>query len=540
MKSVNQFLLIIFCLLLIVGCKSVFTKTAESTPIVTQKVLPSFEYLETESDAALAEHFLDYKIKKYTIDSIGNDYISAKVFYPKDSTFKVINLYGEYVGATYNPTSESHIIYKNKLLDSVIYGETYRIDKLSNNVYLFYTDNFDRLASNFDYYKVSFFNDSISIEKAEKHGNIFFDFINNCKESPDKFPKNINALFPVNPNLPANDTASTFFDGNYYPEEDFMSKNTRDFFTQLFYRKKFGDQIEKVVQIHNYDSISEITLAMIGGDSDSYSLSSEFVNDSIFTQTLVTRETIKDEANLMGYAFDSIITTFKYNDTFKLDTISKDTFRYEKEYFKRYDKPVENHIFYSNTFKINNLSCFWQTTIEIHFDDNGKPLQGKNITRILINKQTKKPILVSMPNVIVHNETDFFDPLLDNFKDYNFDGYVDFSMYNFISSGATHAFFDNYLYNPKTKKFDYDRKSAGAEITVDEKLKTVTFYQNLGRIYHNETIQYYNQKGTIMYEESISEEEQKEKNSDTYFIKKTYTKKVNGKIVKKSVSKENR
>jgi len=540
MKSFNHFLLIIFSLLFVVGCKSVFSKQVKQNELITlkPKEISKFEYLKTDSDSTLSKRFLDYKIQKYTIDSIGNDYTSTAIFYSKDSILKVINLYGEYVGATYNPTSESYIINNDKFLDTVIYGETYRIDKVNNNKYLFYTDNYDRLSSNFSLYKVSFVNDSIQIEETTKPGSRLFDFINNRKETPENFPKDITNLFPTNPNLKPNDTASTFFDENYYPEEEFTSKNTSDVFTQLLYRKKFGDQIEKIAQIHHNDSISEIILSMRGGDSDLYTMSSEFVNDSIFVQTLVNQETIKDETNLMAYAFDSIITKYKYNDKFELQTISKDTFKYEKEYFKRYDRPVENHIFYSKPFKINNLNCYWKTTIEIIFEDDGKPLQAKNISRILINSITKKPILISKEDMIVHNETAFFDPLLDNFKDYNFDGYLDFSIYNFICSGGSHAFFDNYIFNPRNKKFEYDKKNSGAEITVDKNLKTITLYFSMGRMYHEEKIIHYSKIGKELFTESFIEEEVKEQKSDNYYIKKTYLKTKASKVIQKRITKE--
>jgi len=541
MKRFHQFLLIIFSFLFVVGCKSVFSKQEKQSEAITAKPtqISQFEYLKTDSDSILSKRFLEYNIKQSSLDSSGNDYNSAEIFYSKDSVLKVINLYGEYVGANVNPTSESYIIYNGKLFDTVIYGETYRIDKIADNNYLFYTDNYDRMVSNLKLYAVSFLNDSIQIEETTKPGNLLFDFITNRKETPENFPKDIANLFPTNPNLKPNDTASTFFDENYYPEEEFTSKNTSDVFTQLFYRKKFGDQIEKVAQIHHNDSVSEIILAMRGGDSDSYTMSSDFINDSIFVQTLVNQETIKDETNLMAYAFDSIITKYRYTNSFELDTLNKDTFKYEKEYFKRYNKPVENHIFYSKPFQINGLDCYWKTSIETIFEEDGKPLQARNISRVLINTISKKPLLGPIKDVIIqNNETAFFDPLLTNFKDYNFDGNLDFSIYNSLSSGGSHAFYDNYIFNAKTKKFDYDKKSSGAEITVDEKHKTVSLYFNMGRTFHEEKIIYYSKIGKELFTESFIEEEVKDPKLDNYYIKKTYLKTIASKVIQKRITKE--
>lgn len=352
MRKINYFLLLVYFLLLLNGCKSIINNHTKSevNPTLESKITP-FEFIKTDSDSILAKRFLDYKINQSKIDSSGYDYTGAEIFYQKDSTFKIINLYGEYIGATLNPTSESYIVQNDKILDKSIYGETFRIDKTTKNSYLLYIDNFDRFASSFEFYEISFLNDSVKIEKTKNHKNFVYELINKHKQVPNDFPKNINNLFPVNPNLPHNDTTSTEFDGNYYPEEEFMTRNSREVLVQVFYRKKYGDEIEKVLQINKNDTISEISLAMIGGDSNWYSLSSEFVDDSIFTQTIVNRETTIDQTNLMGYSYDSIIKKFRYNEKFELDTISKDTFKYEKRYFKRYNNPVENHIFIANHLK---------------------------------------------------------------------------------------------------------------------------------------------------------------------------------------------
>jgi len=429
------------------GCKSVITKQIEKSTNIeeTEIKFPSFEFKRSDSDSLLLKRFVEYYKNKFSKDSSSANYYGAELYYQKDSIFKVINLYGEYVGATYNPIAESHIVYRNNLYKKFLDGETFRIDKQSPSKYLFYTDNYSRLSSNFSFYVVTFDSDSITIEEASKHKNFKFDFIQNKKETLKNLLQEIkdsrklkrNELYQIGVNSTTVETNENYF----IAPDAFLSRENPDGLGLIYYRQKYGDETTKIVRFIGNDTVREITLGMLGGDSDSYSMTSEFVNDSIFVQSLVNQETITDtKEDTMGYAFDSIVTKFKYNEKFELDTLSKDTFNYKKFRFERYGKPIENHIFQSKPFKINNIICNWVITTEVIFEDDGTPLKAKNISRKLINSKTKKVILVSQPDMIIGNENNLFDLLSDNFKDLNFDGYLDFSIYNSISSGATHAF----------------------------------------------------------------------------------------------------
>lgn len=544
MKKINSFLLSIYVLLLINGCKTIITKQVEKTVNIeeTEIKIPSFEFKKNDSDSILLKRFVEYYKNKFNKDSSSVNYYGAELYYQKDSIFKVINLYGEYVGATYNPIAESHIVYRNNLYKNFLDGETFRIDKLSLSKYLFYTDDYSRLSSNFNFYAVTFDNDSITIEEAYKHKNFKFDFIQNKKETLKNLLQEIknsrklkrNELYQI-----GIDSTTIETNENYFIAPDaFLSRENPDGLGLIYYRQKYGDETTKIVRFIGNDTVRKITLGMLGGDSDSYSMTTEFVNDSIFVQSLVNQETIIDTKDTMGYAFDSIVTKFKYNEKFELDTLSKNTFNYKKIRFERYGKPIESHVFYSKPFKINNIICNWITTTEVIFEDDGTPLKAKNISRKLINSKTKKVILVSQPDMIIGNENNLFDLLSDNFKDLNFDGYLDFSIYNSISSGATHAFYDNYIFNPKTKKFEYCKKLSGGEITIDKTLRTASLYYNMGKSYHLEHTIYYDSKGKVLYEEKFIEELLKEKNSDEYYYLKTYEKIKNSKTILRKIEKD--
>jgi hypothetical protein len=535
MKRSSHFLLALMCISLVICC----SKKTNSIAVAALPV-PTLDYTKINSDSSLIAEFLAYKNQLSKIDSAGANYYDGKILYPKNATFKVLNVMGEVSGgATYNPFAKSYIYHKEKIQKSSIEGETFRVDKKNDSTYLFYVDNFWRLGSNINVYEILFSKDSLLINETNKHANYAFDLMNNHKESPRNFPKNINDLFPKpNPNYQPNDTTSIAFDGNYYPDELFMERNGVDFSTQLYYKTLFGDEIQKVVRIAHNNSIYDITLAMIGGDSNSYELSSEFVNDSIFITTQVNGETIKDDNERMAYAYDSIIKKYKYNQFIELQLIEQDTFKYEKEYYSEFNQRKEKHTLYSKPFKINDISCYWITELELRFDDKKQVRKGKNLNRRLVNSITKKVILTTDEDTVLENFTSGFDSLTENFFDFDFDGYLDFSIHNYNKSGASNSFYDNFLFNPKTKQFDYNKDLSGAEITIDKKLRTVHFFYKSGINNHLSKTIYYDGTGKVLFTENIKTEDVLDKKSNEWHIKRTYTKIKNGKIIEQKAIKE--
>lgn len=537
MKKSSHFLLALMCIPLVICCSK---KTNSIATAIDSLLIPTINYSKINSDSSLIAEFLTYRNQLANIDSSGANYYEGRIFYPKETNFKVINIYGESSGgATYNPFAESHFFYNEKIQKQSIAGETFRVDKENDSTYLFYVDEYWRLGSNINLYEVIFSKDSLQINETNKYANYAFDLINNHKESPKNFPKNIHDLFPKSdPKHQPNDTTSIAFDGNYYPEEQFIERNGVDFSTQLYYKTQFGDEIQKVVRVAHNNSVYDIILAMIGGDSDSYELSSEFVNDSIFITTQVNGETIVDDNERMVYAYDSIIKKYNYNQFIELQLIEQDTFNYEKEYYSEFNIRKGKQRFYSKPIQINNITCHWVTELELYFDDKKQVQKAKNLSRKLVNSTTKKVLLNSETDVIVQNSIDGFETLADHFYDFNFDGYLDFSIYNYIKSGASNSFYDNFLFNPKTKHFEYSEELSGAEITIDKKLRTAHFFYKSGINNHLSKTIYYDEKGKVRYEENLKTEDVLDKKTNEWYIKKTYTKIKNGKVIEKTITKE--
>ncbi len=295
--------------------------------------------LKTKNDSLLKLKFITFMnkdFKKYENGRNIQAYTEAKILYSNDKSFKVINLYGEYSGgATYNPFCKNYIIKNRVLVSSSVEGEIFRIDKLSDNNYLFYTDDYGRLGSRFSFYTGSFQNNTLTTKPTTQYGNFYFDLIKNKKENftstnTIRFKKRFGDEELTTLKL---DTLSIELN-EYYKLEDspFLTKELNDFRFIVFYRHKYGDETSKILRIENQNNTKDILLAMRGGDSDSYSVATEFINDSIFVETKIYTETTKDETHLMEYTTDSTITTFRYDSLFNFKELKKTIFNYKKTY----------------------------------------------------------------------------------------------------------------------------------------------------------------------------------------------------------------
>ena len=63
----------------------------------------------------------------------------------------------------------------------------------------------------------------------------------------------------------------------------------------------------------------------------------------------------------------------------------------------------------------------------------------------------------------------------ENFVDINLDGYPDFKLYSVMGSGSAGSFEDVYLYDPKSKTFNYSEEFSGYEMAVDKQTRVITY-----------------------------------------------------------------
>jgi hypothetical protein len=440
-------------------------------------------------DAKLQKNILD-ELNKHAED--GERYYKTSVIYPADSTFKVVNVYGEGSGATYNPFALTYLVKDGKIIDTPLSGETFRVDAINVAMYTLYIDAFWRLNSNPGTFDVIFKPDSLEVVKSTRKQNYARNFIGKSKESPQDFPK-----FDFSSRITANladllqiDTARIAPNDYYFPSDDAFF--TRDFnpaiSATLYYRHHNGDEIEKILRVQKGDAINERFLAKVASDPV-MRLSTEFVSDSIFRETAVYEETVADEKNLMAYEQDSIITDYFYNDNLEFTEIAKDSFRSRREYFSENNQRKSvRRIEQGKPFALNGRRWYWKF-YNVKPYDQGKPMPFVIVNYTLFNSESGQPAIDLPPETVPEARFDYSDRLSD-FVDVNLDGHLDAKLYDAEASGSAGSYENVYLYDPATGKFNRSDLFSGYDLYVDSRNRIVYSYGksgfynfSIGRIY---------------------------------------------------------
>lgn len=352
MKTKLRTLFKILVLLLFFACKSNQKENADTRVLTeTNQIKNAIRFEESNlnsvkkknNDSILLASYIEKKNNEL-INEFGdleNQRIySGNYICPSDSSFIALNFFGEYSGgATYNPYAENIIIKNNNLITSKIEGEIFRIDKLENNEYLFYINNYSRLSNHIKVFQSSFQNDSLITNKVNKrnYGNYIFNFIKHKKEHPDSVnikidlknwndSETLKSLDLVNSKIGLNEYYKTSNESFLEIEIDENKKIEPQFI--IYYKHSYGDQLEKFLRIQNKDRSTDFILAMKGGDSFTEKINTEFINDSIFKKTIVFIESNNETGKNLEFSVDSIITTYKYNKLFEFKEIEKDSIHY--------------------------------------------------------------------------------------------------------------------------------------------------------------------------------------------------------------------
>ncbi len=335
--------------------------------------------------------------------------------------------------------------------------------------------------------------DTLEKKKTES----IFDLITNKKESPKNFPDNISHRFDYSKRFSKKEIIILNLDttkigsNEYYilTNQLFLKRQIDSIPFIIYYKHQYGDQFEKILRIIKKDTVFDLTLSMKGGDSFSQSISTEFVNDSIFIETFIHRQTAIDNTHLMTYATDSIVKKYKYNGEFEFKEIKKDSFHIYKEY-PTYHKNLKGKVFktWGSPFTINGIQCKWE--YEVMYTDeaneNSKDLLVNLISQKIINIKTRKPILdldlstfaYNPPKNIIDLEYNnkYLQSAYDEIKDINSDGHNDIQFLTEIAAAGANTGYASYLYNPTKKIFEYSEIFSGYNIEYNsEKNRISTF-----------------------------------------------------------------
>lgn len=209
------------------------------------------------------------------------------------------------------------------------------------------------------------------------------------------------------------------------------------------------------------------------------------------------------------------------------DSTNKSKQKYNKTeiIYKKQDTLIKT----SEPFIINNIKCYWKLTFIVYEgNEYGEGiLELKNKNKTLLNNSRN---LSSNDSYYQHNFSNFhFESFtIDSKEDLNFDGFKDFKIFDKEPSGSAGMFYWAYIFNPKKKVFELNKELSGYELEVNKVEKTLSSYAKNGFGYNVNSIIHFDKIGKIKYTELI----EREIIDTTNFVKTTYKKLINNKVVK--------
>lgn len=181
------------------------------------------------------------------------------------------------------------------------------------------------------YYIKAYVYDSVSYKRDKLYNSII-----NKKESYHDLPTkvNISRKYSKEEIKKLNiDTTKTREEVTYeLIKAKFLKSKLKNFKFTTYYVSHYMSDLSKILRVENEDTLYNIVLASRAGNGlDFKTLSSEFINDSIFIKTKVNNKCKKDDQNQIVYDIDSIVFKYKYSLDLRFRLIQKDTFNILKE-----------------------------------------------------------------------------------------------------------------------------------------------------------------------------------------------------------------
>ena len=342
--------------------------------------------------------------------------------------------------------------------------------------------------------------------------NHLFHLIRNKQEIPDNLPKKPENLERLRKEavsrLKLNPEKIKPYEEYFLEEYPFLNANIENLDLQIYYHVQHGNALFKKLRINQENTRFDIVLsANIPNGLNGQTISTEFINDSIFIENRVFEKTLKDDTEMMEYAYDSIVTKYHYDSKLNFRQISKDTFNYNIEIITKSKTALRRLKIYSKPFQFQGTECIWEFSLT-----NSNPSSKYNCYKSsIIEIKSKKVILDG--SVIDVDMCDYTSNLfssnlsLPELTDINFDGYGDILLYNNVASGSAGGYSDSYVYNPEKKVFEYSELYSGYNLEVDNANKTLSqFAKGGGGIFFVQKIHFDNE-GKVRFQESFRNEE---------------------------------
>ena len=530
----KKYLFIIGFILANVACKNDDThKTRLATEADSLRLLQKKERVIT--DEQRVKDMLRAKNNQLsTEDSI---YYLAKIKRPKDSAFIVMNLYGKvkHLGKL-QEFKQTAIIKDNKTITSRIDGNVFRIDKSSKNRYKIYTHSVTN--ANFSAYDIDFGDTPISIRKATRTANFYYDLL--PKKEFKYTVENKNKFFTIRKDrlIKGDSILDTLASGaRIYRSNGLLDIQDATALNTYY----FVDSTSVLEKLIIQDTASVLTNITLSGKSESIDkttkYSSAFVNDSVFKTFEVSEKQDKNSKHVVAYNIDSIIKQYHYNKDFKFTLKAIDSFNLENTYPQYYRSLIDTTFFvYSQPFSINKMDAKWRYSVRYTRKTNANPTTIEvSVSKKELIKVEDTTFVFEAPLSPIKKPINIGDLSEQDYKvsdfDINFDGYTDLSFPEGfdLNRNATYAV---YLYNPESNTFVKNEAFTGPSmapyILIDKDNKSAIYTSKTGGGNYSARIVKIGDNGMILYKETYWSTSSDEK------ISIHYQKTENNSVVEKS------
>ncbi|TRZ43100.1 XAC2610-related protein [Robertkochia solimangrovi] len=425
---------------------------------ITKKIL---------SDPELVQQTIRNANKK--LKSGDSIYFQGSIIRSSDSLMLAVNLEGKAALQGKVSTFDKTLFrYDDHSLGALIDGKAFRIDEKSGKNYFAYT--IDEKTHNINSYVIDAAENPVSISPTDKAGNYFYDLLTERKfydniTDKDRFFKirksrrilNDSTLIITNPGA-----------NIYTADKPFLTMDTNLSATPYYFVTD-STWYKKLI-IKGKDSLfGQMILSgrkKLPKGFTSYS--SEFKNDSIFVQHVLTEKLTTDNKHLVEYTVDSVVNTFLYDRQFQFISKSSVPHRFKRSY-PQYYRELKDTVFQMKTdsFAVNGRKAYWK--FDVQYSRTSRPsdfevnvlvrqkllMDASNdrvIFRVPRSGQSQSPVPISTISDSIANES---------FADLNFDGLQDLSFKSGTDNNGNSRF-TPYLYNPANGLFT---RNAGLEGT---------------------------------------------------------------------------
>ncbi len=203
------------------------------------------------------------------------------------------------------------------------------------------------------------------------------------------------------------------------------------------------------------------------------------------------------------------------SNDFSQENIIEDTFVQKTDTLTKISEP----------FKVNDIECYWIHYITEY--DARMVLKNYKTNQILIDTD----LIMSYWLTERYRDDDYFDEVNKVcFKDINFDSFRDFHCFNGGSNGAISSSSLVFLFNPKTKSFDYSEDLSYYTIYEVDSINHKLILFNEFRRGQDSTVYYFDKSktGKVKVTESFVNYISL---GETPMERSEYTKTINGKVV---------